>query len=300
MPPLRSLLGLSVCALAGSLTVTGQDQPSLPAGKGQFSLSARGKTLEVFTYKPPAYQDGPLILVMHGMNRNPATYRDNAVQIGERFQALIAAPGFDLEQFPVEAYQRGGVTLDGKAQDESKWTFQCIGDVVAAIRARERRPNLPYFLIGHSAGGQFLTRLAAFQPGEAGRIVAANPGNLIFPTRDLPFQYGFGGLPDGWSSDAWIQRYLAAPLTLFLGTADTGKKNLDLSATAMRQGPTRLERGRACFAMAQKLASEKGWAFNWTLVEAEGVGHDSAALFNHPKTAEALFGARDASSSAAP
>ncbi len=266
----------------------------LPAGKHQFTLATRGKSLEVFTYKPAAYQDGPLIVVMHGMNRNPDTYRDNAVALADRFNALIVAPGFDLEQFPLEAYQRGGVTRGGKAQDKDKWTFQFIVDVVAETRAREARPELPYYLIGHSAGGQFLTRLAAFLPGEAARIVAGNPGTLIFPTREMPFQYGFGKLPEQWSDDAWIQRYLAAPLTLFLGTDDTGEANLDMSATAMKQGPNRLERGRACFAMAQKLAAENGWECNWTLVEAEGVAHDSARLFAHPLAERAIFSGKPA------
>lgn len=283
---------LLACALLSgpSLAENEKEREPLPAGKGHFTLEARGKTVEVFTYKPAGYRDGPLIVVMHGMNRNPDDYRDNAIPLGDRFNALIVAPGFALEQFPVEAYQRGGVTLNGEAQAMEKWTFQFIGDVVAETRAREGRDDLPYYLIGHSAGGQFATRLAAFLPGGARRIVAGNPGNLIFPTRDLPFQYGFGGLPEKWSDDAWLQRYLAAPLTLFLGTADTGKKNLDLSATALLQGPNRLERGRACYAMAKKLAAERGWAFNWTLVEAEGIGHDSAALFAHELAAEAIFG----------
>ena len=48
--------------------------------------------------------------------------------------------------------------------------------------------------IGHSGGGQFLIRLAAFNPHEAERIVVANAGTQVFPTRDLNFPFGFGGL----------------------------------------------------------------------------------------------------------
>ncbi len=266
----------------------------LPPGKSQFTLETRGKTLEVFTYRPEGFTDGPLFVVMHGMNRNPDTYRDAAVSLGDRFKALIVAPGFDLKQFPVEAYQRGGVTLDGKAQAKEKWTFQFVGDVLATVREREKRPDMPCYLIGHSAGGQFLNRLAAFLPGEATRIVSCNPGTLIFPTRDMPFQYGFGKLPGKWSDDEWIRKYLASPLTLFLGTADTDSKNLDQTAIAMSQGASRLERGRACYRMAKALAAERGWEFNWTLVEAEGVAHSSADIFAHPKAAEAIFGKKGA------
>ena len=130
-------------------------------GAGRFTLDARGRQLEVFTYRPALYADGPLIVVLHGMNRNAADYRDNARPLAERFGALVAAPHFDLQQFPPEAYQRGGVLRDGMPQPPEAWTFSYIGDVVEAVRRRTGRADLPYYLVGHSAGGQFLTRLAA-------------------------------------------------------------------------------------------------------------------------------------------
>jgi hypothetical protein len=42
--------------------------------------------------------------------------------------------------------------------------------------------------------------------------------------------------------------------------------------------------------MAEELAREKGWRFNWRLVEVPGVGHDGKAMFEHANVAEALFG----------
>ncbi len=259
-------------------------------GKDAFTLEIRGKSIEVFTYRPKNFDGGRLIVVMHGMNRNARDYRDNAVTLGDRFGALIAAPAFDLGQFPVEAYQRGGVTRDSKPQPESEWTFRYVWDVVGEMRRREDRPGMECRLIGHSAGGQFLTRLAGFMPGDAARIIAGNPGNLLFPTHDMPFQYGFGGLPEALAGDDALKSYLAAPLTLYLGLDDTGTANLDMTENAMRQGATRIERGRACFRMGEALAREKGWPFGWRLVEAPGVAHDSKALFAHPQAAEALFG----------
>lgn len=265
-------------------------QAAMPNGKGQFVATVRGKTLNVFTYRPSDYTDGPLLVVMHGLNRNADDYRDNGIAMARRFKALVVAPEFALEQFPTEAYQRGGITRKGEVQPQEEWTFQYVLDVVNEVRQRQGRPDMPYYLIGHSAGGQFLNRMAAFLPGQAQRIVATNPGTLIFPTRDVPFQFGFGQLPDGLSDEAWIKKYLAAPLTLYLGTADTGLTNLDVTPQAMAQGSTRIERGRACFAMGQALAREQGWPFGWRLVEAEGIGHSSAAMFDHPQAEEALFG----------
>jgi pimeloyl-ACP methyl ester carboxylesterase len=155
----------------------------------------------------------------------------------------------------------------------------------------EGRPELPYYLIGHSAGGQFLVRMAAFLPGSARRIVAMNPGSELFPTRELPFGYGFGALPPALSSDAVLRAYLAAPLTLCLGTADTvADREFDRTPAAMRQGSSRLERGRACYAMARALAMAKSWPFNWRKVEIGGVAHSASRMFNGKEVEDALFG----------
>jgi len=274
--------------LASSLFACAAFSESLPAGKSQFQLTSADKTIDVFTYRPATFTGGPLLIVVHGMDRNADIYRDNAMILGDRLKALVVAPCFDAKQFSTEAFQRGGVTLGGKAQSQEQWTFTLIIKLVAEVRQREQRPDMPYYLIGHSAGGQFLTRLAAFQPGEAQRIVAGNPGSLLFPTRDMNFQYGFGKLPKELSDDDALRRYLAAPLTLLLGTDDTGDKNLDVSADAMKQGATRIERGRTCYRLAADLARANGWPFNWKLQEAAGVGHSSRTLFADPATLKAF------------
>src|SRR5262249_37440540 len=146
-------------------------------------------------------------------------------------------------------------------------------------------------LLGHSGGGQFLVRLAGFVDTGAARIVAANPGTHLRPTRDEPFPYGFGGLPDGISDDRAIRRYLAQPLTIYLGTADTMiDEYFDQRPEAARQGGSRLERGRNTYEFARKLAHERGWAFHWRLVEAQHIPHDHGRMFDDPQASAALFG----------
>lgn len=264
--------------------------PTAPVGPGksQFTMPLEGKPLEVFAYRPAGSAPKALLIVMHGLNRNADDYRDSAVPLADRLGMLVVAPLFDQERFPTDAYQRGNVLEKGVPQPREEWTYRYIPKLVEEMRRREGRADLPYFLIGHSAGGQFLTRLAAFLPGDAARIVAANPGSHLFPTRDLPFPYGFGGLPPELGGDDAIRRYLAAPLTLLLGTADTLEKNLDTSATAMKQGATRIERGRECFRVAGEVARKNGWPFGWRLVEVEGVGHDSRKMFASKKAGAAL------------
>lgn len=282
------------CFFAIVLATAALRAEPLAMGPGQIECPNGAEPITLFTYKPPTYADGPLLVVFHGVGRNAEEYRNFAISMAERLQAIVVAPLFDTQRFPSARYQRGGITTKaGAAQPPKDWTYAIVPKLVAFVRAQEMKPKLPYYLIGHSAGGQFLVRLAAFLPGEAVRIVAANPGSHLFPARDQEFGYGFGGLPAELSSDDVMKRYLAAPLTFYLGTGDiTPEHSFDASPAGMKQGPNRLARGRACFDYAQKLARQRGWAFNWRKVETPGIAHEAAFMFAAKEVEDALFGPR--------
>jgi hypothetical protein len=110
------------------------------------------------------------------------------------------------------------------------------------------------------------------------------------PTRQARFPYGFGDLPQNMADESAVRRYLAQPITILVGTADLGTGNLDLLPPAMQQGATRYERGRNAFHAAQDLARDKGWEFNWRLIEVPGVGHDARGMYHSPQAEAALFG----------
>lgn len=275
-------------AFAGSLRAA-----PIPAGLGQIEASYQGAPLRLFTYKPAGYKDGPLLIVIHGIVRNAEEYLHFALPIADRYGVLLVAPLLDPARFPEEEWnQRGGLlTADGKAAPKSAWHYNLVPAIAAEVRTREGRPALPYYLIGHSAGAQFLVRLAAYMPGEAKRIVAGNPGSLLFPNREHEFGYGLGGLPPELSDDAMLQRFFAAPLTLYLGRDDvTPRKRFDASEAAMKQGPHRLSRNRTFFALAESMAKAKGWPFNWRKIEVAGIDHDAARMFAAKEVEDALFG----------
>lgn len=274
------------------LAVLAFSSEPVPMGTAKLAIPVRGTTLDVFTYKPASYRGERMIMVFHGTLRNADEYRDHAKAMGDRFGALIVAPMFDEARFPNRKYHRGGIlNEDGTAAPKSDWTYPMIPLLAQEIRRREGKPKMPYTLIGHSAGGQFLVRLAGFYDSGAARIVAANPGSDLFPTRAMEFGYGFGKLPASLSTDEVIRRYLAQPLTLYLGTADNGHdEDLDESPEAMAQGPGRYQRGKLAFAAARELAIEKGWKFGWRLVETPGIGHDHEKMFDAPEAGKALFG----------
>jgi len=284
-------IGLFVLLLAGFIAVSLGSEP-LPKGPGQVIFANAGEPLTLFTYKPPTYRDGPLLVVFHGVQRNAEDYRNYAIALAERFKVIVVTPLFDRDRFPLARYQRGGIVdAQGRAQPPEQWTYAAVTRIVAHVRGLEGRADLPYYLIGHSAGGQFLVRLAAFMPGEAKRIVAVNAGSHLFPTRDRDFGYGFGALPPELGGDDVLRRFLAAPLTLYQGTGDVlTSPSLDVSAPAMLQGPHRLARGRAVFAFAAELARKNGWAFNWRKVETPDIAHEAAFMFAAREVEDALFG----------
>ena len=262
---------------------------ALPVGKSTVQVQFGEIPLKLFAYKPRGFSDGPLLMVFHGVLRNAEEYRDDAMEMGDRFQALVIAPLFDEPTFPKPKYQYGGIVRDNKATPRDEWTGEYINRIAKEIRLREKRSDMPLYLIGHSGGGQFLIRAAAFVQTDAKRIVIANPGTHLFPNNTAPFPFGFGSLPAELQTEERIRMYLAQPITLFLGTDDTERdEHFDVTPPAEAQGHTRFERGRNCFAAAKALAQERKWEFGWKLVIANNIGHDHTKMFNNARCADAL------------
>ena len=155
--------------------------PPVPDGSSKIAVDVGNFKLDVFTYRPKNFKDGPLIVIFHGTNRNADEYRDFGIGMAERFGALIAAPLFDSKQFSSDLYHNGGLLKKGKLQPEDQLTGNLTPKIAAEIRRLEGRPRWPYYFFGHSAGGQFLSRISGFVYPGAVRIVAANPGALSSP-----------------------------------------------------------------------------------------------------------------------
>jgi hypothetical protein len=264
----------------------------VPVGKAELLVRTGPVDLQVFTYRPERWSGQRLLVVMHGVLRNADVYRDHAVGMGDRFDALVVAPKFDAERFPSRAYQRGGLLReDGSAAPPAEWTYTRVVELAAAMRVRTGRPDAVWSVIGHSAGGQFVVRMSAFVDTGAARLVAANPGSVLLPSTLPKFGYGFGGLPPGLADEARLRAYLAAPLTIYLGTGDDHADEwFDGSPEAMAQGSGRHQRGLGLWWQGKLLAEQRGWPFGWRLVEAVGIGHDHERMFADPMCDVALFG----------
>jgi alpha-beta hydrolase superfamily lysophospholipase len=253
-------------------------------GDGIHSVELGGEAIDVYTWRP-ATAPRLLLVVFHGMHADADNYRDRAVPLAEKLDAVVVAPKFGPPRFTVPFYQRGGVAADGVFIPPGKRTVDLIAPLVAWAQAACASPGLPHALVGHSAGGQFLSRVAAFAPTGATHYVIANPSTWVLPSLDDAVAYGFGGTPD---AEGALRAYLALPVTALLGLEDTGTENLSSEAEAVAQGPTRLQRGRNTFAKAKAAAATLGCPIGWRLAEVPGVGHDSAGMFASPQ-ALAIF-----------
>jgi hypothetical protein len=247
--------------------------------------------MRVHTYRPSNCTEPALLFVFHGNSRSAASYLDYARPLADRACLLVFAPLFDEERFPNSAYHRGGIVDDDGVLPREDWTVDIVADLVSWARRREGRPDAPYYLFGHSAGGQFLSRVAAFAPPpDAERIVIANASTHVLASLDEPAPYGLGDV-FGPAATGQLRTYLALPVTIYLGTEDTEDEDLTDTVEARRQGADRLERGRAAFALARETALRNGWTFGWRLVEASGVGHSARDMLGSERADDA-FGLR--------
>jgi hypothetical protein len=275
-----------ILAAAVALSTDAAAAP-IPAGTGQQVVQLGGTEMEVFTYRPSSCGDPSLLVVSHGVGRNASGYRDHVIPIAEATCSLVVAPLFDKERFPSWRYQMGGVVYKRAVQNPREWTGNLILSLVQWARAQEQR-GMQYALVGHSAGAQFLDRVAAFVPTESTRIVIANPSTWVFPTLQVPAPFGLGGVYSDALAQEQLRRYLKQPITVFLGQADTGDEELSETPGAMAQGRTRYERGLNVFRQARTLSASRGWPLNWRLVEVPGVGHSAGKMFSSQQMLSAL------------
>jgi hypothetical protein len=259
-------------------------------GMGSQTVELAGLPIELATYRPPDWAGAGVLLHFHDLGSHPARELGALTHLADRGGRLIVAPYFDQERFPGWRYQDAGI-MGGRIQQPARdWTGVLIASLIEKVRMSEGS-TLEVRMMGHSAGGQFVERVAAFHDLPAVRLVAANPASALVPSRDLPFPNGFGGLSEDVGGDEAIRAYLRRPLVLFAGELDSQDQGTPgNSPDAQRQGATRLLRVRLAFETGQTLAKERGWAFNWRYATRPGVGHSLSRMFAGDLGEDIVFG----------
>lgn len=267
------------------------------------------------------------VLLFHGLQRNADVYFADALAAQRAAgpagaSSLMIAPQF-LTDFDAAAHHLSPDTLAWHAE---AWTggepaaspgpvssFAAIDAILRHLADRRLFPDLTEIVVaGHSAGGQVVGRYAVAGEAEeslhgrlAVRYVVANPSSYLYFTPERPqpvapaacpgfdaWKYGFSsGVPPyvTMRAEALEARFVTRRVTYLLGTLDIDPNHrvLDKSCAGEVQGPYRLARGHAYFAMLQRRHPD---GLNQVLREVPGVAHDGGRMYGSPCGLAALFG----------
>lgn len=255
---------------------------------------AGAEIINVETYVPAACaaKPCPLVFSLHGLLRNAEAARDNWVEAADRYGLLIAAPHFDKERFPTRLYQQGGVRGE---PDRARWVYATIERFFDAALQSGRVEGGGYVLFGHSAGAQFVHRMAILMPeARFTAAVSANAGFYTLPVGKqaaggFSYPYSLDGAP---TDEASTKQALAKPLLVMLGERDNDPdhEQLNKSKGAEAQGANRLDRGRHFIAVARAQAQRLGVDSPWREIIVPDAAHEQRKMAN--AAAQALFGAK--------
>ncbi len=218
-------------------------------------------------------KSGPAVFVIHGTDRNADEYLAYLADL----DTLVVAPEFQ-ESGP-GIYWSGGWKEGNKSLDaERVSSFEALDLMVAAFGG--------VAVVGHSAGGQFVTRYAAGTRVEGLTFIAANPGSYMYldATRPLAgncadyneYKYGLENL-NTYMSTGVAPDYPDRNVIYLLGSQDTEIDSyLDTSCAAKRQGRDRYDRGKKFY---EHLASHYGRQVHSRVIVL-GVGHNANLMLD--------------------
>ena len=323
---IRLLLVAIALSLASPVWARGQSCTSASNCRSSLKLSTGGSI--------PYYRSLPLVrndlihravLVVHGNQRNADRYYDSTVAsaiAAQRFRdVLVLAPNFrTLEDRPApgEHYwsSQGWKTGDRSRDAGRISSFSVVDELLATVCPKKPSvfPNLDtVVIIGHSAGGQFVSRYAA---GGAGclnnavevRYVIMNPSSYLYVDgrrksagtrgfdRGAPdcklydeYKYGLNDLNSYMQrvGMARIRTQLFTRRTYYLAGTDDVRTggSLDTRCEANLQGPNRLIR-------FENYREYKSLFKEWTgavFILVPGVGHDGGKMLASDSARRIMF-----------
>ncbi len=258
-------------------------------------------------YKPSNYDPltSPIMIVAHGSGGNGATVIANIDSLAYRRKALIIAPNFAgnsggywtilRHQEPV-AVQVDTINSCSLLRPASL----VIKQIYEHVLLRENRTNVPCYMIGFSAGGQWVSRYMLIRQAYPDSIpikmaVSSSAYFYAFPTdtfMGVPMRWLCGlimPLPDigscpqtfniyNWDCDEHIIQYYNENYAVMVGSADL--QVFSDGNCLMAQGNTRLQRAQTFYNFCDSNAVNRGTALQWPYVEIPGVGHNEYGIYN--------------------
>lgn len=264
------------------------------------------------------------VIVVHGTGRNANGYFASVMAAAQKSgvtkHTMVIAPWFKTsEDSPAEGeatWTSAAWKIGDSAQSPSGLSsFLVMDQLIATLADKTRFPNLKDVVVtGHSAGGQFTQRYAAF--GLAPNVlhgirvtyVPANPSSYVYFTSARPSGDGFAtpvgscseydtykyglkgrkGYPAKLSTSQVAANYASRKVTIVNGGADTfDNGDLDKDCGAMLEGKNRAARGANFLNYIHRIAPAT--ATTQKRIVVAGVDHDGDAIYNDPAVRAALF-----------
>jgi pimeloyl-ACP methyl ester carboxylesterase len=239
-------------------------------------------------YVPPAARErgarAPMVISVHGISRNAGAHVRAWVRAADRHGCIVVAPQFSRQRFAdFQRFGRAGRIGPGGRADHVLWA------VVDEVRSQLGLPEAPLRLFGHSAGAQFVQRMALAYGPRIGRCVLSAPGSYAWPDEGRCFPQGVAPSPDFADLRPSLEHLLRPRTLVLVGERDTER------GSSLRQGPridaeqgrTRLERAHTYVHRLQMLAHARGWEPPARLQVLPAVAHAfsecvaQAALIDH-------------------
>ncbi len=233
-----------------------------------------------------AGRGAPILVTAHGISRNFEEHAALFAPYAEKHGVVLVAPYFPPEDFG--DYQRLGRGGRGRRADLAlEAILEEVGTLTGAAAGK-------FHLFGFSGGAQFAHRYALAHPDRVAGAAVAAAGWYTFPDTATPYPYGLVlGPGDELPSVRFEpEKFLRVPITVFVGTADTGTKNVRRNASVDRQqGVTRLERAQRWTAAMRRAAEARGLEPLVTCELVAGIGHSYLHFMQEGGAGDRVFAA---------
>ncbi len=299
-----ALFGIVLFWLAALLLGCSSDPavPAVPVARFPGQVIENQDVFGVFyTYVPEALPANPEVLVLvHGTPGKHETAEANAHyyaktwrSFAEQHGCILMAPAFNQEDFSSrrgDHAQSGYRGLFGREINADEWVLRLGRAYQEAFGAAGR----PFYLYGHSAGGQFVARFLVTHPEAVKRAVITSAATYPQPDPAVAWPYGLGELHADVIWDEQTTRrvdvvpdrkkWLAAtqvPLTVIVGLNDTG----ELEGYPGQKGSNRFAIGRNWIQAMAAFAGENGLESRFKFEAIPGKGHSMGGLISYSQKA---------------
>jgi pimeloyl-ACP methyl ester carboxylesterase len=249
-----------------------------------------------YAYVPTTIPEEPEILVLvHGTPPKDDTAEANAelyattwIDFAEEQGYILIAPAFNQENFSSrrgDHAMTGYRGLFGREIGADEWVLR----LVRAHQEAFGSENEPFYLYGHSAGGQFTGRFLVTHPESVKRVVITAAATYPQPTTEVAWPFGMGELHADieWDADTVRrvdiepdkEKWLAAtqvPLTVIVGLNDTAE--LPAVYIPGQKGRNRLAIARNWVKDMAAFAEANGLESQFKIEMIPGRGHSMGGL----------------------